>query len=166
MNQVLLTILISFIAFLGQVIGELLARISPEEMKPGRKYFSFFEIFFIFVICILGLVLFPINIWLLLLGIVFGLIFKKTYSYFGGLLFGLTSNYLFLFSTLVFIYGLFYGTLNGSFKDIRKLVFDLLLFFAAGAVVLFVKFDLSSVFIGALITQLLFLCLKIRKSNT
>lgn len=159
MNLLLTTILISILAFLGQAIGYLLIIISPEELEPGKKHFKFFEAFFLFIIIFLGLFFFLkfsyINIILLVLGIILGIFLKKVYPYFAGLLFSINS-YLFPFAILIFIYGLFYGTLNQILlkKNIKKFIINTILFIIFAAIIIFTKLDLTMLFLGALLSQL------------
>lgn len=152
--------LVALIGFSGQIIGNVLAKISPEEMKPGNKYFKFFAVFFIVVIVILSLILsfkFSwINILLIIIGIVIGLFFRKVYGWLSGVLFSLNFRYLFVFSILIFIYGLFDGTLNRPFKHLKNLAFDFGLFFIIGGLIWFFDLNLIGVFIGGLISQIYF----------
>lgn len=149
--------LVALIGFSGQIIGNILAKISPEEMKPGNKYFRFFEVFFIGVIVLLSSVLLIkfnfLTAIVVLLGIVAGLFFRKIYGWLSGVLFSF-SGYLFVFSSLIFIYGLFYGTLNRPFKNLKKMVFDFGLFFIIGGIIWFFDLNIIGFFIGGLISQI------------
>lgn len=157
-------IIISIISFSGLFIGMLLAGISPEEMKPGKKYFLLFRIVFCFLIAIIGFILFKPSIWMVLIGIVIGLFLKNIYFYLGGILFlSFNLGYSILFSMLVFIYGMLNGTLNSlkyKFNNFKLIIFDALLFFFIGAFSLLYFENLIGVFIGGLIGCAYYLALE------
>lgn len=143
--------IVGIIAFLGVFIGELLAYISPEELKPGRKYFVMFHVFFILVAIILGLIFLKFNIYLFIAGIVLGLVLRKPYFYFSGLLFS-AGSYYWVFAILIFIIGLFIGTLLKPLVHLEYFLIDIFLFIAVGIAVFFIPYDLNSLFIGGLIS--------------
>lgn len=139
------------IAFLGVFIGEFLAYISPEEMKPGKRYFVMFHVFFILAAIILGLVFLKFNVYLFVIGIVIGLILRKPYFYFAGLLFS-AGHYYWVFAILIFTIGLFIGTLLRPLVHLEYFLIDIGLYFAVGLTVFFIPYDLNSLFIGGLIS--------------
>lgn len=143
------------IAFLGVFIGEFLAYISPEELKPGRKYFVMFHIFFILVAIVLGLIFLKFNPYLFVIGIVMGLVLRKPYFYFAGLLFS-AGPYYWIFAILIFIIGLFIGTLLRPLVHLEYFLIDIGLYFTIGLAVFFIPYDLSSLFIGGLISMFYF----------
>lgn len=144
--------IVALVAFTGVFIGELLAFISPEELKPGRKYFVFFEMFFLVIICFLGLALSRINLFAVLVGLFLGFFYRRVYAYFAGLVF--IPN--FIFAVLVFIYGLFYGTLERPLKSWRFLILDFVLFSLIGFLSWYFILDFSSLMLGGLITIIYF----------
>lgn len=158
-------LLVALIPFLGIFLGDALSRISPEEMKPGKKYFRFFEVFFLILIVVLALILikiFLINIFLLIMGIILAFLIKRIYLYIAIILFSSPSNLLFLFSSLTFIYSLFYGTLENPIKRWKLLILDAILFFASGFIILYFSLNLAYLGIGGLVTLIYF---KLRLKN-
>ena len=115
-------ILSIIIAFLGFPIGILLAKISPEEMKTGKKYFRLIESFLIAFIFFFFLQSYSINIFLtiLLTPIIFlTLLYLRInvliiYGLFVIMLYLGQNNlfYLAIISSLVFLFGLPAGSLK------------------------------------------------------
>lgn len=112
------------IAFLGLVIGIILANRTKEELKAGKKYFVLLEriVLFVLIIFLLYRVSFS---FLVILGFFLGFVFfyklGKIYFYLGlvVLLSSLISeSFLVLITALIFIFGLAYGTLSYSKKKI------------------------------------------------
>ena len=110
--------MIYLISFIGQFIGYLIAKLAKEEIKPGKIYFNLLKN--ILLLIIIGFsIYYQFNIFYLISGLILGLIIKKEYFYFG-----IIANNL-LFSSLIFIYGLPYGTLNNNLK---KIIYNIPLF--------------------------------------
>lgn len=135
--------MIYLIALVGQFIGLILAKFTKEELKQGKIYFNILKNI-ILVSIIISTLFYKLDIIYLILGLVLALVIKKEYFYFG-----LISNNL-LFSSLIFIYGLPYGSLNNNFK---KLIYNIPLFLITLIITFIypVNFSLSA---GALIVIL------------
>ena len=134
-------ILLIIISFIGLFFGVFLAINSPEEMKPGRKYFYFLEE--ILLLIIIGLVASTIKFSLvsgliLLGGIVLGSLLKKEYLYFGLIIFSLFASSLWIYLiALIFLYGLPYGTLiKIHYKHYAWLLIENVAFFFLPAIIL------------------------------
>ena len=124
--------MIYLIAFAGQFIGYLIAKSAKEEIKPGKLYFNLLKNILLLIIISFS-IYYQFNILYLIFGLILGLIIKKEYFYFG-----LISNSL-LFSSLIFIYGLPYGTLN----KIKSLLYNFLFFFVALIITFIYPINLS-----------------------
>lgn len=107
--------LVPFVAFAGFLVGDLLARISPEEMGPGERYFTW-VLRVILLAVIVSLFYFSGFSWFgLLLGVIFGFFVREYYFAFGISLAMATlvsGNALLLLGALVFAAGIVYGTLT------------------------------------------------------
>lgn len=107
--------LIPIVVFVGFLIGGLLARVSPEEMKPGEKYFLW-VLRVILLAVIASLFYFSGFSWFgLLLGIVFGFFVREYYFAFGislAMAMLMSDSALLLLGALVFAAGIVYGTLT------------------------------------------------------
>jgi len=136
--------MISLIALLGQFFGLLLAKLTKEELKPGKKYFSILRVVFLISILVF-LFLKGFNVFYFLGGLLVGLIIRKEYFYFG-----LISNNP-VSASLIFIYGLPYGTLN---KDLMKLIYNSG-FFIVALIINFIYPMNLSLSLGGLTTILL-----------
>ena len=135
-------ILAGLISFLGVVFGGLIANFTKEELKSGEKYFrvlcillmSIIITFVLYSTLILNtknLIYFAL---VLLFGAIIGLYLRIKYFYFG-LAFALTAiskqNFL-LLASLVFLFGLPYGSLLFLGKKFKKeAVISAILFFSA-----------------------------------
>jgi len=128
------------IAFLGIIIGLILARFTKEELRPGKKYFIWFKkiILLILVVTLIHFSLtkiffirdFVFTLIGLIIGLFVGYFFKKEYFYFGFVLYLLayTSSFLFI-SILIFLFGLPYGTLLFTKKyKYNTLLYDFIAF--------------------------------------
>ena len=105
--------MLSLISFIGLLIGILLAKLSPEEIKPGRKYFILLEKIVLIAIIITLIYYSEISLLGIFIGAFIGYFFRKEYFYLGlALMISLKHvNFNFLLASLIFIYGLPYGTL-------------------------------------------------------
>ncbi|MBS3159613.1 hypothetical protein J4436_02390 [Candidatus Woesearchaeota archaeon] len=124
---------------IGIIFGIILAKKIPEEIKPGKKYFKLFEILLLTIIFLISLK--EINYILLFIGVIIGYFFTKEYFYFG--LLNLSS----LIISLVFIYGLPFGTINLNNK--KEIIRNIILFFIA-ILSLFIDYNFLSFAIGGL----------------
>ncbi len=134
-----LELFVLILSFLGLIIGIFLGKVTKEEIKPGRKYFNYLQLLILItiIISLLFLVKFSlIFLLLLVIGFLFEIFVKyeKLYFYFGlyALFSYLTSkDYLVLASSLIFIYGLTYGTLVYENKKLinKTILISLVLFF-------------------------------------
>ena len=131
----MLEFLIIVIAFLGLVFGILLSKHVKDEIIDGKKYLHWFEVL---ILIILSISLFYYSFNLIgfisfFIGIIISFLLKRVYFYLGLALFLsflINVNYLALIASLVLIYGLFYGSLNGvKVKNkVNFLIFELILF--------------------------------------
>ncbi len=142
-----------FIALIGLFFGIFLAYFIKEEIEPGRIYFLVLEII---VLMVLILFSFKFQIISLIFGLIFGFIIKKEYFYFGiGLVSSTVNKDLnFLYSSLVFVYGMPYGSLLVYEGNLNKLYLDLILFLVPLVLYLF-NFNLLYFACGGLIAILL-----------
>jgi len=113
--------LIYLIASSGFLLGIILALISPEELKPGKKYFMIakFILLFLVILFSLGLFIYSHKYWLLLIPLFYLILYlfliRKfigedlfNYPFFLVLLFMLNLDL--VLATLIFLYGLIAGT--------------------------------------------------------
>lgn len=136
------------IAFIGLILGSILAFIAPEELKPGERYFILFSKV-IFLVALIYFMLFnKTNIHLtIIFSVIFAFIiyFKEINSVIAYLILGAIfySSYrdtamFFAISGLIFIYGLFTGTLfvyknmgEKRIKIIARLILNHIIFLVA-----------------------------------
>lgn len=112
---------IPLVSFLGLVVGIILAKVSPEEMKPGKKSFQAMRILTLFLLIAALLYYSGLNLYLLAIGLALGLFVRLGYLYLGAALAGalmMSRESLLIVSSLVFIYGMPYGSLLESQKKI------------------------------------------------
>ena len=110
-------IIATIIAFLGLIIGQVLASQVKEELKLGRKWFLLIaKILLLVILFKLVLLAGPsLSFFIaLLIGLVVNYFLKKIYLYFGFLI--LLSNFMNLndklfFASLIFIFGLAFGSI-------------------------------------------------------
>ena len=130
----------TIIAFLGLIVGLILARFTKEELKPGRKYFIWFKKIILLVLVVSLVYIAWSNMFFIkeaigaiigfLVGLIVAYFFKKEYFYFGLALYILAYTQSFIFITiLIFLFGLPYGTLLFSKKfKYKTALFDLIMF--------------------------------------
>ncbi len=146
-------ILIYIFAFVGVLVGLLLAHLTRDELKSGKKYFVLFYRILLFILIIYLLYLSEINWWLLgiILGFLVSLIFSELYFYLGLAVFSVFNVYT---AFITFLIGLPYGTLLYGCKGLKKyLVYSLLLFFVPALILLI---DIPQTFIYAFVSGGLF----------
>src|SRR3989344_2481156 len=96
------------LAFLGLIFGRVIAKYTKDEIEQSKKYFKILEKTLLFSIILTMLYFVNFNIlmiFIFVLGFILGYFFWKPYLYLG---LGLVSSY--LLTSLVFMYGLVYGT--------------------------------------------------------
>ena len=101
--------LFGLIALIGLFFGIFLAYFIKEEIEDGRVYFLSLEI-----ITLIVLIFFSFKLSIsLFIGIIFGFIIRKEYFYFSiGIVSSVFNKDLnFIYSILVFVYGMPYGSL-------------------------------------------------------
>jgi hypothetical protein len=117
--------------YLGLIAGYFLTRISPEEMKPGNKYFKIGKIVIVFLIGVFTLylgtayccgfkVIFP-----LVFGLILGMLFDKIYLILG---FGIalaSGNFATILASLIFLFGMF----EASFSYDKNYLFNSSMFY-------------------------------------
>ena len=149
-----------FIAIVGLIAGIFIAKYAKEELKNGEKWFSLLNCLIILALIIVSFKI-NLNIAGLIIGLVFGLLVKKEYFYFGiGIASLINKNINFLYSILVFLYGMPYGSLIYYKKQLKNITFDIVLFLIP-ALLYFLSADLTSFSAGGLIGILIF---KIKES--
>lgn len=127
------------ISFLGQFIGWFIANRTEEELKDGRKYFLILTNLLI-VLLIIFSVYYSFNVYLLIMGLIIGFFINKEYLFFSVL--AMRNDV--LLNSLIFIYGLPYGSLN--YNSIKVLFMNILLFFIP---FLLLFFDINFYSLGA-----------------
>jgi hypothetical protein len=106
-------------AFLGLVVGDVLSKIAPEEMKPGKKYFKIGKIVLAWLIVLTFFffswkVLNVHYIFLILFGLLMGIFFRGTYFMFGVGIGFVSGGFSYLLASLIFVFGMFEGSLNAK----------------------------------------------------
>ncbi len=120
------------IIILGLIFGFLIGKVNKDEIKQGKKYFLFSEKILLLIIILVLLFFYKLS-FLILLGLVIGLVvckfFKRIYFYLGIVVFcSLFNKELFLIIiSLVFLFSLIYGSLS-KFK-LRNFLLDMIVFF-------------------------------------
>lgn len=139
--------------FISCLFGYLIAKFTKEELKSGAIYFKILELIIILICCILFLFN-DFNLLFFIIGLVIGIIIRFEYLYFGlGLSSSLVFNqeFVFVISSLVFIYGLAYGSLIYYYKKWKYLVYSSVLFIL-GFFVYLLGYNLISISSGALLS--------------
>jgi len=129
----MLEFLIPLIAFSGLIFGILLSKISPEEMKSGKKYFNYLKKIALAVLVISLIFLTAPFSWYVLLGLIIGyisaLLLKRVYFFLGlALLLSFLTfnpNFTLLVSSLIFIFGLPLGSLINMELKKRKDIYHI-----------------------------------------
>lgn len=122
---------VPLVSFLGLVAGMILAKVSPEEMGPGKRFFRVMRLSIILLLGVMLLYYSEMNLILLAIGIAIGFFLRLGYLYLGAAIVGAllaSREALLMISSLVFMYGLPYGTLLESSKRMgtkRMLLFAL-----------------------------------------
>ncbi len=152
--------LIAFLVFLGLIAGRILKSFAKEEIKPGKRYFKLFEKF-ILIILVFVFAYFNLNLFGffgLIIGFIASSFFQVIYFYLGlGLFFSFfaSKEYNLLTASLIFIYGLFYGTLK--IDNIKKILFNFAIF-SIPFLLFFIKdfiLEYNSLFFGIVIGALI-----------
>ncbi|MBS3151886.1 hypothetical protein J4230_00590 [Candidatus Woesearchaeota archaeon] len=141
----------SIIVILGCFFGYLIARLTKEELKKGLVYFKILELFILALLPFIFLY-HSFNIFFFILGMLFGFVFRYEYFYFGV---GFFSSFLnkdlnFLTSSLIFIYGLPYGSVLFFVKKFRMLFYNVVLFFIP-FLIYYLNYDFLSFSAGGLL---------------
>jgi len=102
-------------SFLGLVGGYFLSKISPEEMKPGKRYFNYGKILLLILMILAGIVygVSYLNRFVFIsavIGLFLGLYFDKIFLILALGLSFISENI--LFASLIFIYGLLEGSVK------------------------------------------------------
>tara|TARA_Y100000310_G_scaffold138709_1_gene137734 strand:- start:150 stop:662 length:513 start_codon:yes stop_codon:yes gene_type:complete len=123
-----MTLALAVYGFLGLIMGYLLAKIAPEEMAPGRKYFTK-ALAFVAIAMGVSLILFstanltPLNALILaitVLGVISGLFYEDIYLMLGlGIAAASTIKLGIILASLIFVYGM----LEGSLKRKKNIIF-------------------------------------------
>ena len=131
------------ISFLGQFIGWFIANRTEEELKDGRKYFLVLTNLLIASLIIFS-IYYSFNIYLLIIGLIIGFFINREYLFFSVL--AMRNDV--LLNSLIFIYGLPYGSLN--YKSIKILFMNIPLFFIP-FLLLFLNINFYSLGAGGLL---------------
>lgn len=132
------------LSFFGLIAGIILAHYTKEELKTGKKYFIILYKFILFITIIYALFLSELNYYLFgaILGIILFIFLRNIYLYLGLLIFSTLNLYMFY---LVFLFGLPYGSLIYSKKDLRNIVLNSFVWFVAAALILLI--DINQTFL-------------------
>ncbi len=148
-KMIFTTVLVSLLAFIGILLGALLAFFTKEELEPGQKYFEML-IKGILLVLMVVLLFKSLENYLLtaiafFLGIVISFLFRKNYFYFGIALFSssfYSKDFFTFVAALIFLYGLPFGTLI-AFNNLKKIkriyliIFTNFILFVLPAIILF-----------------------------
>src|SRR3989338_2784998 len=153
-----LNFLLPIVAFLGMVSGIITGRLAKEEFNENRRYVLFISRI-ILSILIVFLSYKSGSILSFLIGLVAGFFLTATYLYLGlAVASTLASPFSFVVSTLVFLYGIPYGTL--SFNTLNwRIIFLHMIFFLAPFSILMIWPSYSNVLVS-LSSGLLIGCLE------
>lgn len=139
------------ISLLGLIIGYVIAKYTKEELKKGKIYFQIIEI--VTLVAIIWILLNNFQLIPYVLGLTIGYFFRYEYFYLGlGAVNNLENNLIFLHSSLIFLYGLAYGSIN--YRNVNLILFNLL-FFLMPFLLKLIDFDATSLAAGALTSTLL-----------
>lgn len=124
-------ILVSLIAFTGLIFGIILRKIAAEEIEPGKKYFIIAQKLLLFIMVFAFLYYIKINILSVLLfviGYLLSYLMKYRYLYLGiasllSLL--IKSEFPIIINSIIFLYGLPYGSLM---KEDKKIIQNAVLY--------------------------------------
>jgi len=139
----MLTFLVPVVVMLGFFIGVLLARISPEEMHSGKRYFIWLIRLVVLIIIVSLFYIAGFGTVGLLLGLVFGFFVREYYFALGlamAVALTVSKDVFFLFSALGFSFGVVYGTVSyitGRFTFTN--VFTKIAFFFLPFCILFIE---------------------------
>ncbi len=128
------------LAFFGLISGIILANYTKEELKTGKKYFVIIYKTILIVAILYALFLASINIYLfgVIVGAISFIFLRNIYFYLGLLIFSTFNLYMFY---LVFLFGIPYGSLIYSKKDLRNIVLNSFVWFIAAALILLINFN-------------------------
>jgi hypothetical protein len=133
----------ALISFFGCVFGYIIANFCKDELKFGKLYFKILELIILFS---LTLYLFSFDLLFFIIGFLIAIIIRFEYFYFG---IGFISSGNFLYSSLIFVYGLPFGSLIFMSSNWKKLLINLILFLA-GLSSYFIYYSLDSFAAGGL----------------
>lgn len=117
--------LIPIISFLGLVTGRMISKYTKEEIRQYNNYLIWTKKILLLILVIISLYFIKfsyLNLILFILGFVFGFIFRSRYFYLGFLLalsFLISKEVMLLIASIIFIYGIFYGSLNKKWIIIK-----------------------------------------------
>ncbi|MEA3378649.1 MAG: hypothetical protein U9Q69_03325 [Nanoarchaeota archaeon] len=109
-------IFVPIIAFLGFIVGVIFTRLCAEEIKPGKKYFDIIQKCLIFIIAVLIFYFSGFNIIFLIGGFLLGWFLAFDFFYLGlalAVCFYISKTFIFIISSLIFVWGLPKGSLVG-----------------------------------------------------
>jgi len=144
-----MNLLIPFIVFLGFPIGILLSKLSPEEMKTGKKYFHLIQNFILVFILFFIFNYYNINIFLIILTtiIIFSLSFYWENTYKSTIIYIILAIILYLSSkntqlfaiesSLMFIFGIPTGSSYYKIKKPLKIILINFIFVVLATLLLF-----------------------------
>lgn len=139
------------ISFLGLIIGYVIANYTQEELKKGKIYFQIIEI--VTLVAIIWILLNNLQLIPYAIGLIIGYFLRYEYFYLGlGAVSTSENNLRFLHSSLIFLYGLAYGSMN--YKNIKLILFNFL-FFLMPFLLILLDYDATSLAAGALTSTLL-----------
>ncbi|MFH0936622.1 MAG: hypothetical protein V1815_03015 [Candidatus Woesearchaeota archaeon] len=122
-------LIISIIAFLGLVTGKIISKYIKEEVKQYNNYLILAKKILLIILVVMALYFIKfnfLNFILFIFGFIFGFIFRSRYFYLGFLLalsFLISKEFMLLICSLIFIYGIFYGSLSKKWISINFILF-------------------------------------------
>lgn len=155
----LTTLIITLLVYFGWVGGKILARIAPEELAAGKKYFLGLRKILLFFLALT--LLFPLlrgnPMWIVpfLLGMAVGFFLQSSYLFLGCALITswlVSQDLFFMSAVLIFLYGLPYGSMEKSWMK-TLFFFPPLLLFLLPSGTLFYQTTLLAFVAGALLVQ-------------
>lgn len=116
---------------LGLALGIIIAFFTKEELKPGLRYFNFVKRALLALIA-LFLIIYDFNLLYFILGFVLGIIIRQPYLYFALFLPLIDKSFLLVPLSLIFIFGLIYGTLKSYYMNLnlKKIFLGFLIIFS------------------------------------
>jgi hypothetical protein len=124
-----LIFLIPIIVFLGVIAGKIISSYTKGEVKQYKNYLVWTKKILLLILVIIALYFIKfnfLNLILFIFGFIFGFLFRSRYFYWGLLLassFLISKEVMLLIASIIFIYGIFYGSLDRKWITINFILF-------------------------------------------